>query len=125
MRIHSKKLLLIILCFFATANAWACEIEFNLPEGKEVFAVGDILVIETEVVFTHRVCPIALKETKFKHEGVKILGATPWKEVTPMRYTRKLKIQIVKSKKNKSKITAVRSCDKEGGFGSIVIPISE
>lgn len=125
MKRQYRILFLLISVLLATNNLRACEIEFQLPSEQKTYSIGDVLVIETEVVFTHRVCPVALKETKFKHEGVKILGATPWKETSPMRYTRKLKVQIIKSKKNTSKITAVRSCDKEGGFGSIVIPLSE
>lgn len=113
----------MLLVGFYTANA--CEINFKIREGnKTSYAVGDQLVVEVEVVFTHRTCPVSLKETQFKYEGVKILGATDWKQVTEMKYTRKLKVQVTelkKGKSGKSQIFAIRSCDKEGGYGNIVL----
>ena len=123
---HKYLFLFVLFTLFPVSKLIACEISFKLPDEEvKVYNVDDILVVEVELVFTHRICPIALKDTKFTYEGVKILGATPWKEVSPMKYTRKLKIQITENKKNMSKISAIRSCDKEGGFGSIVIPLSE
>jgi len=105
--------------------SYACEINFTIKEGeKESYSTGDIVVIEVEVVFTHRMCPVSLKETKFKYEGVKILGATEWKQVTEMKYIRKLKVQLIelkKGEKGKSQIFAIRSCEKDGGYGNIEI----
>ncbi|MGQ1783966.1 MULTISPECIES: hypothetical protein [unclassified Saccharicrinis] len=123
-----KKLRIVlpfVLLFSGLMTVNACEINFKIQDDKkQAYAIGDVLIVEVEVVFTHRTCPVALKETKFKYQGVKILGATDWKQISGMKYTRKLKVQLTalkKGKKGKSQIFAVRTCDKEGGYGNIEI----
>ncbi|OFY32777.1 MAG: hypothetical protein A2275_05960 [Bacteroidetes bacterium RIFOXYA12_FULL_35_11] len=81
-----KKFFLTIV-FFAgiIAASLACEFEFKIDEKskKDVYAAGDEVVILVKCIFTHRVCNIAIKDTKFDTEGFKILGATDWKETKP------------------------------------------
>ncbi len=118
-------IMLLGLLIFSIGITKACEITLNVSgEAKETYQEGDVLIIEVKVVFTHRTCPLSVTDSKFKYQGVKILGATDWEKVTDMEYTRKLKVQVLKQKSDKEKdpqITVVRSCDKEGGMGSIVI----
>ncbi len=120
---HLKTLLLLSFLFVGVAVASACEITLKVVENEqETYKVGDELVVEVHLQFTHRNCPVSVKETKFQYQGVKILGATEWKRLSGMEYTRKLKVKIVEvasDKKKKTQIVAVRSCDKEGGMGSI------
>lgn len=122
-----KSRLITSLCFLflGIVGTNACEITLKiLGDTKESYQVGDELIIEVNLYFTHHTCPVSVKETKFQYQGVEILGATDWKKISDMKFTRKLKVKVVEiqpDKKNKTQITAVRSCHKEGGMGSIEI----
>lgn len=114
--------LLVSLLFVMPASA--CEFKFKVSTGeKETYAIGDEVVVVVTVVYTHRVCPEGINATKFKFTGVKALGATKWKEISEGKYERKLKLQVTESKKNKHVLSAVRSCDKDGGAGGITIKV--
>ncbi len=105
---------------FSTQEAMACEIEFEIVNGKkEKYEAGDIIVVKVIVTLTHRSCPEALKKTKFKMNGLKVVGATDWKEISAMDHERKLKLQVLSNKDGKLIFNAIRTCDKDGGFGSL------
>jgi hypothetical protein len=114
---------LLLTLFFVTMmpqKADACEIEYEILKGKkEVYNVGDTIIIKVKVALTHRSCPIALKDTKFKLNGMKVLQATSWKQLSSMKFERKLKIIITGAKGNKVTINTIRECEKDGGFGSL------
>jgi len=114
---------LLLTLFFVTMTpqkADACEIEYEILKGKkEVYNVGDTIIIKVKVALTHRSCPIALKDTKFKLNGMKVLQATSWKQLSSMKFERKLKIIITGAKGNKVTINTIRECEKDGGFGSL------
>jgi hypothetical protein len=115
-------LLGVILLFTNVAKVVACEIEFEVVDNqKEVYNVGDEFVVLVKVSFTHRVCPIDIKNTKFDTKGLKILKGTPWKELSAGVWERKLKVQVQETKKGKLLLTATRTCDKKGGFGEITL----
>ncbi len=122
--IKSKAIIILMLGIlflsFSTQEAKACEIEFEIVKGKkEKYEAGDIIVVKVIVTLTHRSCPEALKKTKFKMNGLKVIGSTPWKEITAMDHERKLKIQVISNKDGKLIFNAIRTCDKDGGFGSL------
>ena len=122
--IKLKTVLIFFLGFLfislSTQETKACEIEFEILKGKkDKYEAGDIIVLKVIVVLTHRVCPEALSKTKFKMNGLKVVGATPWTQVSAMKYERKLKVQIVSNKNGKLIFNAIRTCDKDGGFGSL------
>ncbi|MFH2144115.1 MAG: hypothetical protein ABIJ97_16940 [Bacteroidota bacterium] len=122
--IITKAILLIGMLFLVLniQKSIACEIEFEIDgEKKEQYKVGDEVVIKVKITFTHRVCTVGIKQTKFESKGVKILTATDWKETSPGVWERKLKIKIEEPKKGKVELSATRTCDKEGGFNSIVL----
>lgn len=101
------------------ASALACEITFEILNGeKKTYAVGDEIILRVKVEFTHRVCPEGIKATEFKMDGLKVLGAKEWAEHSPTSYSRDLKITITEAGKD-AKFISKRTCDKEGGFGSI------
>ncbi|MCD4773728.1 MAG: hypothetical protein K8R41_10145 [Bacteroidales bacterium] len=101
-------------------EANACEIEFEIIKGgKDTYQTGDTLVVKVNVILTHRSCPIAIKKTQFKTNGLKVIKSTSWKQLTSMEYERKLLIVVGKPKKGKLMINATRTCDKDGGFGSM------
>lgn len=98
----------------------ACEIEFSIQgEKKEGFMVGDEIIVKVDVIFTHRVCPEGIESTKFRYKGIKVLGATKWKEIANGKYERKLKLKVLESEEKEMVLEAIRKCDKEGGYGKI------
>ena len=102
-------------------NLSACEIDFKIIDGeKDKYEKGDVLVIKVIVVYTHRNCPEGIEATVMKTEGIKVVKATRWSEKAVGTYERKFKIQITGDKKDMS-ISAIRTCDKEGGFGALVL----
>lgn len=116
-----KIMVLSILMTLTTFQLLACDISLSIPKDsiKEVYKAGDEVVIDVQIQFNHRVCPVEIKKTKFTYENLKILGATDWKETKPGYYTRQIKVKIEKisdAKDGQAKISAVRTCDKEGGY---------
>lgn len=114
---------LILSLLFAVAplnEASACEIDFEILKGKkEIYEAGDTIVVFVKVVLTHRSCPEAIKKTKFEMNGMKVIKSTPWKQTSTMDFERKLMIVITGTKDGKLMINAIRTCDKDGGFGSL------
>ncbi len=114
--------ILVGLAFIMPQKTSACEIDFEIIKNKKkVYNTSDVFIAKTTVTLTHRVCPVSIKKTKFKSVGLKILGATKWKQVSAMKYTRSLKVKVTGTKNGKVFINAVRTCDKEGGSGSLVL----
>lgn len=118
-----KGILLIVLLIglaFIANNVNACDITFKVNSGeKEVYQLGDELVVTAKVVFTHKNCPEGIEATKFNFTGTKALGATKWKEVGNGIYERKFKLTIIDEKKDRHLFNAVRTCNKDGGVGTI------
>ncbi|MCK5855856.1 MAG: hypothetical protein KAG64_00095 [Bacteroidales bacterium] len=113
-------LLGLFLAFAPTNQTKACEIEFKILKGeKEKYKAGDTIVILVEVKLTHRSCPVAMKKTKFKLNGMKVLKSTPWKQKSANDWERKLMIVVTETEAKKINLTAVRECEKDGGFGSM------
>jgi len=122
--IKSKMMIILMLGIFflsfSTQEAKACEIEFEIVKGKkEKYEAGDIIVVKVVVKLTHRSCPEALKKTKFKMNGLKVVGATEWKEISATDHERKLKLKVISNKDGKLIFNAIRTCDKDGGFGTL------
>lgn len=115
-----KVLLVFIGVLFLTHQASACEIKFKVLAGeKESYAVGDELVVAVKVVYTHKNCPEGISATKFNFTGTKANGATKWSQTGDGIYERKFKLLIIEEKKNRHLFNAVRTCDKDGGTGTI------
>ena len=125
---RTKWILILIMGIFLVPltpdKATACEIEFEITKGKkEAYQVGDTLVILVKVVLTHRSCPVALKKTKFKTKGLKVIKSTPWKQLAVMDWERKLMVVVIETDAGSLNLTAIRECDKDGGFGSLKLKI--
>lgn len=100
----------------------ACEIELEVIKGKkEVYEKGDEVILNVKVMRTHRICSESIDKTKFDSDGIKILGATSWKETSPGIWERKLKTRVEGNKKGELTLSATRTCNKKGGFGSITL----
>ncbi len=110
----------VFLILINSKSTQACEIDFEILKGKkESYSTGDTLVIKVIVALTHRSCPVAMKKTKFKMKGLKVIKSTPWKELSPNDYVRKLLIVVTAESKGKINLSAIRECEKDGGFGSL------
>lgn len=121
-----RLILISLISFFAMMNiAEACEIEWKVigkDKSKKEFAIGDEIVIQMTVFLTHRNCPEGIHKTKLHTDGIEILQATKWKESSTLTYERKYKVRITGSGEgNKVKISAARTCDKEGGYGILIL----
>ncbi|MGQ8337368.1 hypothetical protein ACUNWD_12525 [Sunxiuqinia sp. A32] len=102
----------------------ACEIEYKILENeKEYYQKGDVLVVKVKVIYTHKQCPEGIDATKFSFDGLKVLGATKWKQITSNEFERKFKIEVSKDSSKKLVFGTVRKCDKEGGAGSIKLQV--
>lgn len=120
----SKGLLIAFIGLFFIAvqpqKAAACEIEFEITDNhKEIYDVGDVLVVKVVVTLTHRSCPVGIKKTKFTMKGLKILGTTEWTQKSTMVWTRKFKMKVVETEDGNLVFNAIRTCDIDGGFGAL------
>ncbi len=105
-------------------HASGCEIDIDVIKGeKQAYAVGDQFMVLVKVVLTHRVCPEAINKTKFKLKGLKVLKATGWKQVTTTEYHRKLIVEVIDDTDDTLILSAIRKCDKDGGFGSLALEV--
>jgi hypothetical protein len=123
-KLNSKTIIFFLVAFlslsFSAKETKACEIEFEITNNKkEVYNIGDVVVIKVKVVLTHRSCPISMKQTKFTMKGLKVVATTEWKQLSTMVWERKLKMQVTGTKDGKLVLNAIRNCDKDGGFGSL------
>ncbi len=123
-----KWLLMMVLGVFFMVNtpqkAKACDIEFEIVKGKkEAYQKGDTIIVLVKVALTHRACPVALQKTKFKLKGLKVIKATKWKEVSANVWHRKLMMVVTDTSGGKLNLTAIRECDKDGGFGTLNLDI--
>ena len=120
--IYKKLVFLIAFLLSTSVISMACEINFKV-EGQEKakYNIGEVVVLKITVEFTHNACPVALKETKIQANGMEILGATEWKNVSGNIWERKIKVKITSNKEGKAIISAHRSCEKDGGTGTMTL----
>jgi hypothetical protein len=118
-------LLAITITLISSQSVKACEIEFEITKGeKESYQTGDTLVIKVLVKLTHRSCPVAMKKTKFKMKVLIVMISTPWKETSTNEWERKLLTVVTAQSKGKINLSAIRECEKDGGFGSLKLEAS-
>ncbi len=116
----------VFLSFLIPKNASACEIEFEILTGKkESYNVGDTIVVVVKVALTHRSCPVKLNKTKFKLKGLKVIKSTQWKQLSANKWERKLMIVVTETKGKKLNLTAIRECNKDGGFGTLKLNMAK
>lgn len=123
-KLNILPILIFILMGLTAYQAEACHVDFKVLEGEKTkYCAGDKLTVEVHVVYTHKRCPISIDDTKFKMSGIKVVGSTKWKTTNNRSYTRKLKLVVKGKKKANATLTAVRTCDLEGGFGEMKLPL--
>lgn len=122
------KKLFATLAFFALfiGTTLACNITFSLLDSKgnvvnpQKVKTGDTYTLVMTYKYTHGNCDIALKDTKYKTDGVKVVSATEWRSENNI-YTRKLKIQITENSKEEVFLQAIRTCDRGGANSKFVL----
>ena len=124
---HILMLVFGLFLFFGTAQkADACDIQFEILKGKKTtYHTGDTLIVKVKVALTHRACPIALQKTQFKLKGIKVIKSTKWKQKATNEWERKLMLVITDTKGKGVSLTAIRECDKDGGYGSLKLETVE
>ena len=116
----------IFLTFLIPQKSNACDIKFEITKGKkEYYHAGDTIIVTVNVALTHRSCPVKLNKTKFKLKGLKVIKATKWKQLSANDWERKLMIVVTETKGDKLTLTAIRECDKDGGFGTLKLNVAE
>ena len=123
-----KKFLVALLLLCATAvSVYACDIRFTLQdtEGKAIkpakVKVGEEYVLVIRFETTHGNCGIAVENTKFKLDGIKVEKAADWEDQGNEVYIRKLRIKIVDNKKDTSSLVVVRECGRGGALASFYL----
>lgn len=123
-----KVLLLLVGLMMGLTSyaAQACKIDFKVVKGeKKEYSVGDEITVQVDVIYTHRVCPEGIDATDFKMQGMKVTGATKWKTNDQRSFTRQMKIKIIDTKAGDTKMTVTRTCNKQGGFGELILPMKK
>lgn len=111
---------LFLIALPAIANA--CKIIVSVDGSKkESYKPGDVVVVKITVVLEHRNCNIDINETDIRVSGLQIAGATKWVNTIGKTWERKIKVKITGDKASKAVITAERTCDKDGGKGTLTL----
>lgn len=124
-----KQRLIAILAYigflFVGVNlAKSCEIQVKVVgEQKPVYSKGETVILEVVVFLTHRNCPEGIKSTEFKGEGIKLVGAKEWKQLTAGSFSRLIKAEIVGGEDGEAVLHVRRSCDKEGGYAVLKLKV--
>jgi hypothetical protein len=114
--------LILLLCGFVI-QAMACEITLEMDGAakKEVYNVGDEIVVHVHVKNVHRICKLDIEETTYEPVGLKILAATDWKEISKGVFERKMKMKVIGSLKGDISLLVRRKCIKENNFGILTL----
>ncbi|MEA1997521.1 MAG: hypothetical protein U9N45_07765 [Gemmatimonadota bacterium] len=130
-RLTSRRLIVAVLLgaaiiFLQGPPLWACEIEVKARGGRKEASGGEVVILEVHVFLTHKDCPEGIKATKFKTEGMEVLGATKWKQTALERFVRLVKVKMAQTGKDEAVFHARRTCDKEenGGYGFLKLKVS-
>lgn len=127
-RLHRNLILVVGLfswvLFFDVGSSLACDIKITVPNNaKAVYSVDDEVVFKVSIFLPHRNCPVKIDQTKYKIDGLKVLGASQWKNVSNGLYERFIKVKLLPTDKGESSLHVQRVCEKEGGYGYITLKV--
>lgn len=110
-----NKLLLLLILLGIQLIGKACDITLTLSDAsrKASYKVKDEIVVLVTVKHTHRVCKLPIEETTYEPDGVKILAATDWKEVSAGQWTRKIKLEVTGKESRKRSFAVRRKCSRD------------
>lgn len=120
-----KKIFYSIAFLFMTVQfAQACDIDIHVHhKEKESYKAGDEVIFKVNVRLTHRICIYGIEATKFGSDGLELMGATPWKQLSDYDYSRLVKAKVKEEAEKTATFRAVRTCEKGGGKAAIEIKI--
>ena len=78
-------------------------------------------MLKITVVLKHRNCDTDIKETAIQVAGCQVIAASSWVNTSGKTWERKIKIKIAEDKSRKAIVSATRTCDRDGGEGSITL----
>ena len=114
----------IIMFSLTPATVSACEIEVTVQEASDnSYTAGDTVILKVAVFLTHRNCPEGIDATQFTAQGMEVLGATQWTEVSHNRFERLVKVRITADEGDEAIFETQRTCSKEGGYDSLTLPV--
>ncbi len=118
------KLSAIIIAFvLASVASYACDIDFDITNGKKAtYSQNDEVTAKVTVKLTHRGCSEGIGNTTLSPKGMEIKSATKWVEKSNGVFERKLKLKVTSNKGNAS-LVAERICNKDGGKGTLNLPV--
>lgn len=120
-----KKLVVILVTslFIAfPAITKACDITVSVDGlKKETYKTGDVVTVKIIVVLKHRNCDVDINETSVNVSGSQMVASTKWVNTEGKTWERKIKVKILADKSGKAIVVAERSCDKDGGKGSLIL----
>lgn len=94
----------------------ACEIDMEVIKNKkDNYKIEDVLIAKATISLTHRNCHNSIQNTEFEVQGLKILGATKWKQLSSRTWERKFKIEVIGDKDGELEFKTIRKCNKGGG----------
>ena len=113
---------LLLLFFSGTSNACEITVDFQ-DKTREVYQVGDEVILKVGVLLTHRNCPEGIDATTYKMENLEVIGATKWEEKSTNYFERLIKIKILESDTGEPVLHVLRTCEKEGGYSFLKIVV--
>jgi hypothetical protein len=112
----------IIFLFLFLPALVACEIIVAVDgKAKEKYKPGETVTLKITVILKHRNCDVSLDETDIRATGANITAGTKWVNTGTNTWERKIKITMAADKTPKAVIMAERTCEKDGGKGSLTL----
>lgn len=102
------------------APSVACDITLTLDAPQKAsYKAGDEVVVTVQVKHSHRVCRLPINETTYEPDGVTILAATDWKEISAGVFTRKMKLRVVGNASGNLVFGVRRKCTRDNSVGTL------
>jgi hypothetical protein len=121
-KIRILGILILLGLFLFPDISPACDTKITVKgDPKKQYQPGDEVILKVTIFLPHKDCDVPITDTKFKVEGLTVLGATKWKLNSPGLYERLIKIKINATERDKSVLHVQRVCKKEGGYGAITL----
>lgn len=116
----SIMVLIMVAVIAFSERSIACEIDMEVIKNKkDNYKIEDVLIAKATISLTHRNCHNSLQNTEFEVEGLKILGATEWEQLSSRTWERKFKIEVIGDKDGELEFKTIRKCNKGGGNGEL------
>lgn len=121
-----KILLLITALFFISFTSYACDIKFLVNgiekyDSKKIYQPNEEIKVTILMSFVHKPCPLSIEESKLKFEGLEVVSESKWIETEDGGYKKEITLKVMPNFPKDARLTMTRTCEREGGFGRLVI----